>query len=92
MAGGVTRGAGAVDRTKSTSESMEEYRTPEQHREGWGCSAGGEIPEQYREGYPRAVNQCRLDDEGRLWVSNQEYRNTVAFCPFCGFQAPEISE
>lgn len=34
-----------------------------------------------------AVNHCNEDDDGALWVSNDEYANQVNYCPFCGFKA-----
>lgn len=37
--------------------------------------------------YGGALNECREDDQGRLWVSNGEYASAVNFCPYCGYKA-----
>lgn len=31
-----------------------------------------------------AITDC-WEKDGLLWVGNDEYENTVKFCPFCGF-------
>ncbi len=35
--------------------------------------------------YGIAVNSC-WEEDGKLWVGNGEYANTVNFCPFCGYK------
>lgn len=32
-----------------------------------------------------AVEVCWEDKQGVLWAGNDEYANTVSFCPFCGY-------
>ena len=39
-----------------------------------------------------AVTRCFEDDNGELWVDNDEYCNTVAFCPFCGYTNKTVVE
>ena len=38
-------------------------------------------------GFGVAVIRCYEDEQGRLWVTNDEYETRVNFCPFCGYQA-----
>lgn len=35
-----------------------------------------------------AVDTCEEDKDGILWVYNDEYKNRVNYCPFCGYEAP----
>jgi hypothetical protein len=37
--------------------------------------------------YGSAIEDCREDDAGRLWVDNGEYATQVNFCPYCGYPA-----
>jgi hypothetical protein len=37
-----------------------------------------------------AVDMCREDDYGRLWVDNGEYGSMVQYCPFCGFKGRNL--
>mgnify|MGYP003404892953 CR=1 FL=1 len=37
--------------------------------------------------YGVAISTCAEDEDGRLWVDNEEYGNAVNYCPFCGFKA-----
>ncbi len=39
-------------------------------------------------GHGPAVDSCHEDDDGRYWVGNDEYVSQVAFCPYCGAEAP----
>lgn len=34
-----------------------------------------------------AADYCFEKEDGSLWVGNDEYFNTVNFCPFCGYKA-----
>lgn len=37
-----------------------------------------------------AIDCCWEDDaDGKLWVGNGEYANTVSYCPFCGYKSPK---
>ncbi len=38
-------------------------------------------------GYGPAIDECREDEDGRLWAFNSEYETQVNFCPFCGHEA-----
>ena len=38
-------------------------------------------------GFGPAILRCYEDEQGRLWVTNDEYESQVNFCPFCGYQA-----
>lgn len=40
-------------------------------------------------GHGPAVECCKEDEFGRLWVSNDKYASRVNFCPFCGYKAKE---
>lgn len=44
----------------------------------------GRLPES---GYGEAINGCSEDENGELWVANDEYFSQVSFCPYCGFKA-----
>jgi hypothetical protein len=44
----------------------------------------GELP---KDGYGQAVSSCGENEDGSLWVSNDEYASQVNFCPYCGFKA-----
>lgn len=35
-----------------------------------------------------AIYDCFEDDDGRYWVTNDEYSSQVAYCPECGSKAP----
>ncbi len=37
--------------------------------------------------YGIAVSNCWEEEDGKLWVTNEEYSNTVNFCPFCGYKS-----
>lgn len=37
--------------------------------------------------YGTAIGTCAEDEYGKLWVDNEEYGNSVNYCPFCGFKA-----
>ena len=37
--------------------------------------------------YGGAIDECREDDQCRLWVGNGEYSSQVNYCPFCGHKA-----
>ena len=40
-----------------------------------------------------AISECYEQEETfELWVSNGEYSNQVAFCPFCGYSRKKNSE
>ena len=47
------------------------------------CCAG-DLPSRH---YGSALYQC-AEDEGRLWVENNEYASQVNYCPYCGHKAP----
>ena len=34
-----------------------------------------------------AIYQC-AEDNGRLWIKNDEYASQVNYCPYCGYKAP----
>ena len=34
-----------------------------------------------------AIDTCEENETGELWVTNDEYSNTVSYCPFCGVKA-----
>lgn len=36
-------------------------------------------------GYGAAIDYCREDPDGTLWVGNGEYGSQVNFCPYCGY-------
>lgn len=38
------------------------------------------------QGHEPAIFVCEADDNGFLWVSNNEYSSRVNFCPYCGFR------
>ncbi len=38
------------------------------------------------QGHEPAIFICEADDNGFLWVSNDEYSSRVNFCPYCGFR------
>ncbi len=44
------------------------------------------LPKHFRDHGP-AIEECHEDVNGFLYVSNGEYGNFVAFCPFCGMKA-----
>ena len=35
-----------------------------------------------------AINYTRIDEEGKMWVGNDEYESQVNFCPMTGIEAP----
>jgi hypothetical protein len=35
-----------------------------------------------------AINYTYIDDEGKMWVGNEEYESQVNFCPITGKEAP----
>ena len=39
------------------------------------------------DGYGVAVSECWEEEDGTLWVSNEEYTSQVNFCPTCGYEA-----
>ena len=43
------------------------------------------------EGYGIAIDYCS-ESEGKLWVGNGEYCNSVNFCPFCGYSIKDKKE
>lgn len=50
---------------------------------------------QVKGGHGHAIIECWEDDQGQFWVTNDEYANTVNYCPYCGAKAPvqmEISD
>jgi hypothetical protein len=55
------------------------------------CEPGYDIErEEYvfpTQGFGAAVTKCYEDEQGFLWVTNDEYGTRVNFCPFCGYQA-----
>ena len=44
----------------------------------------GELP---HDGYGPAIDVCIENDNGQLWVSNDEYASQVNYCPYCGYKA-----
>jgi len=38
--------------------------------------------------YGCAATYCYEDEDGKFWIDNDEYSNTVPFCPFCGEESP----
>ena len=36
-----------------------------------------------------AINYTKVDDEGKMWVGNDEYHSQVNFCPMTGAPAPK---
>ena len=38
--------------------------------------------------YGVAINYTRIDNEGKMWVGNNEYETQVNFCPWTGKPAP----
>lgn len=54
---------------------------PSLHR----CDAGNDIDV---DAYGIAIDSCWEDaKDGKLWVGNAEYANTVKYCPFCGYKS-----
>lgn len=39
--------------------------------------------------YGPAITRC-YEQDGILYVTNDEYQNPVLFCPFCGFAAKDL--
>jgi hypothetical protein len=39
-----------------------------------------------------AVGRCAEDEDGTLWVDNDEYASQVSYCPYCGFKAKVSAE
>ena len=38
--------------------------------------------------YGVAINECfESEKDGKLWVTNGEYSNSVNYCPFCGYKS-----
>lgn len=35
-----------------------------------------------------AINYTRIDDQGKMWVGNEEYESQVNYCPITGEPAP----
>jgi len=35
-----------------------------------------------------AIRYTRIDEEGKMWVGNDEYESQVNFCPMTGIEAP----
>jgi hypothetical protein len=38
--------------------------------------------------YGTAVNYTRIDEDGNMWIGNDEYESQVNFCPVTGEKAP----
>lgn len=38
--------------------------------------------------YGPAIDRVIIDENGRMWVCNDEYSTQVNYCPFTGTQAP----
>lgn len=51
-----------------------------------GHRCGGPLPEA---AYGAAIVTCYEDENGKLWVSNDEYASQVNYCPYCGCRARE---
>ncbi len=39
--------------------------------------------------YGAALTYCYEDEDGKLWVTNEEYASQVNHCPYCGHTAKE---
>ena len=39
--------------------------------------------------YGTAVNYTRIEDDGTMWIGNDEYETQVNYCPFTGTLAPK---
>lgn len=39
-------------------------------------------------GYGKAINECYIDEDGKMWVTNGEYTTQVNFNPWTGKAAP----
>ena len=38
--------------------------------------------------YGGAIYYTRIDEEGKMWIGNDEYESQVNFCPMTGIEAP----
>lgn len=47
----------------------------------------GDLPQ---EGDGAAITSCEESEDGTLWAANAYNWSQVAYCPYCGFQAPSI--
>lgn len=39
-----------------------------------------------------AVTTCHEDEKGFLWIGNSKHKNTVNFCPQCGYESKQQDE
>lgn len=37
--------------------------------------------------YGPAVDHCFEEENGELWISNEEYASRVNYCPYCGYES-----
>lgn len=42
--------------------------------------------------YGHAFSFCESDEDGRLWIDNEEYRSQVFYCPLCGIKAENTTK
>ena len=42
--------------------------------------------------YGEAIRYCFEGEDGKLWITNEEYASQVNFCPYCGFEVKVRSE
>ena len=35
-----------------------------------------------------AIGYTRIDEEGKMWIGNDEYESQVNYCPMTGIEAP----
>lgn len=54
---------------------------PKAKNKGHRCE--GPLPES---AYGSAITYCYEDENGKLWVTNEEYASQVKFCPYCGLK------
>ncbi len=60
---------------------------PEEKKEGHRCEES--LPDST---YGPAIRYCFEDEDGKLWVSNDEYASQVNYCPYCGQKAKTGAE
>lgn len=55
---------------------------PKAASEGHRCE--GDLP---KAAYGDAIRYCFEGEDGKLWITNEEYASQVNFCPYCGYKA-----
>lgn len=41
-----------------------------------------------KDAWGAAINYVRVEEDGKMWIGNEEYESQVNFCPFTGTPAP----